>query len=615
MPWFWQKKPAEGDAAKPSEPSPAGAPTKPGGEPDDPRPRVRLNFWWGLTLVACVMGGFFFYSVVEYGYYYTIGEVPKREKMVLGGFWSLWTSYESPENLRGNPRPLVDYPPESKTESRKRTSKDKQDAPGIFQWMVSDQEKGERVYRWIPGSIEMRTLEADKAKADLEQVMAALGWPGQGADGAGPKALRAELEKLHKANLGIHEYRYQFHEPSFRTPGGDKSLPAAATRTSTINEYFHAMGTPRPAPFGWDLENAREIMKVLAQKYPEWEHRWKFLDVSQKNAEVARDTEKWARDELMRPNLVEWQKKADEANVISKQRIETAKSQIESQKAQKDQDRVKVEQEIQRVKEPQPATIKKFQDRISEIRKDIQKVTGRDATFYEFDYRGLDGKVIFVDAPSGFVIIDKGWADGIDRGFPFLVFRMKGGHIIPQGEIEVREVQPHVSHCRIRQMRDPTNPIMPGDLLENPLIVPDAPEPRVYMFFGRMKPVTGIPDELCRIWLRRHGNIVIDTPSQEPYWIPLLQVDYIIVGQLSKRGENGQPVEMKDFRELDENLRTFVNTAKQLGIPFIATENFLQMMIGTDFLPRDQNLLDYLRDNQGYQYQTTAEFFALYKGM
>lgn len=571
-----------------------GAPPAEGGVP----PRAGLSFWWILTLLASVCGGMFFYGAGRYGWYYVQKDIPEREKRLLEGDWAEGRSLEGPDVV-GNLHPLVDYP--DGTDTKEETRKE-------------EQETGRRTYRKKPGAVQVRVRELKKGEEELSAVMQGAGWGGQGVDGAGLSSLKTELERLHRGLLGLHEYRFELGETAFRQPEEKDHRPAAAPSAETPIDYYQSLRTPRGAPFGWDLETAREVMKVLAQRYREWEHRWKFLDISEHNAKVAGDTEVWARDTLMKPKLVEWQKTAEEQKQVQTTKIETQKAFADTEKQKRDQDKAKVQDEIRRVQEPQKAEIEAFKKRIEKIRVDIRKATGRNALFYEFDYRGLDGEVVYADVHRGFLVIDKGWAEGVNRGYPYLVFRYKGGHIVPEGDIEVKEVQEHVSHCRIRRMRDPKDPIQVGDRLENPLIVPDAAQPRVYMIFGRLKPVTGIPDELCRIWLRNHGNVVLEAPTKEPFWIPLLDVDYVIIGQIT-REEGGNPVEVKDVPALSEPQLTFIDTAKQLGIPFITTETFLKMMWGTHYTPRDKDLLQYLREDFGYQIQTTDEFFGLYRGM
>ncbi len=85
---------------------------------------------------------------------------------------------------------------------------------------------------------------------------------------------------------------------------------------------------------------------------------------------------------------------------------------------------------------------------------------------------------------SGLVYIDIGGRNGLRRGTKFDVFRKgKGGELILKGRIEVRAVDKDTATCGIVSQIDNMDPILPGDVVVNPLYAKNMD--RTFVLLGR----------------------------------------------------------------------------------------------------------------------------------
>ena len=115
-----------------------------------------------------------------------------------------------------------------------------------------------------------------------------------------------------------------------------------------------------------------------------------------------------------------------------------------------------------------------------------------------------DGEITYADSNLGLGWINLGKRDGIRRGLRFEVFQFrKGGEKKLKGVVEVRDIEANMSQVSIisdvkirdpktgevRVYPDPSDPIIKGDLIRNPMF--DKREQQIFVFLGE-KPINRI---------------------------------------------------------------------------------------------------------------------------
>lgn len=93
-----------------------------------------------------------------------------------------------------------------------------------------------------------------------------------------------------------------------------------------------------------------------------------------------------------------------------------------------------------------------------------------------------DGQLLEARANQGFVIINRGLYDDIRLAQRFVVYNRRGGTNRIKGEVEVIEVEPHMSIARVVNEVDPNDPLIPGDHIHNNIYNPD--ETKIYVLAG-----------------------------------------------------------------------------------------------------------------------------------
>lgn len=133
-----------------------------------------------------------------------------------------------------------------------------------------------------------------------------------------------------------------------------------------------------------------------------------------------------------------------------------------------------------------------------------------------------DGEVVRTGVESGFVVANIGSRDRVVRGLKLEVFRYVKGNYFKKGMVEVVDVEPTQSVCRIVEEVDRRlQPIAIGDLLGNPVF--DKRRPLIFVLAGEFKQFNK-PD--IAYFIRQCGSTVWDKLAPG--------VDYLVAGDRSE---------------------------------------------------------------------------------
>jgi hypothetical protein len=104
--------------------------------------------------------------------------------------------------------------------------------------------------------------------------------------------------------------------------------------------------------------------------------------------------------------------------------------------------------------------IAELNDRIAELTRQ-REIANQDVK--------ADGKVLTADTTVGFVIIDLGRGHALRKGTKFTVYNRQAGRNVDKGVVEVVKIDDRISTCRVLTEKDGKNPIVPNDLISNPV--------------------------------------------------------------------------------------------------------------------------------------------------
>lgn len=118
--------------------------------------------------------------------------------------------------------------------------------------------------------------------------------------------------------------------------------------------------------------------------------------------------------------------------------------------------------------------------RIAELEDRVRQLTSQlDLSNRDFT---SDGSVLAAGDARGYVVIDRGSRQNLQRGLAFTVFARRGGKAVVKGMIQVASVEDGIATCRILEERDANDPIIVGDQLHNPVY--DAERTRGFVVRG-----------------------------------------------------------------------------------------------------------------------------------
>lgn len=147
-------------------------------------------------------------------------------------------------------------------------------------------------------------------------------------------------------------------------------------------------------------------------------------------------------------------------------------------------------QEETKLREEAVTLTRKYQDeqmRIgnenSRLEQELQRLQQREALVR--DITRPAGKILFADRNGRYAYIDLGQDSNVQEGMKFLVYRTgKGGVREDKGEVEVKHIYPTQVQVSITREDNDKDPIIEGDLIENPLYRGPSALPRVVVLLG-----------------------------------------------------------------------------------------------------------------------------------
>lgn len=93
-----------------------------------------------------------------------------------------------------------------------------------------------------------------------------------------------------------------------------------------------------------------------------------------------------------------------------------------------------------------------------------------------------DGEVLAARATDGFLVINRGHQHNIRKGVKFTIYNRRAGRFVIKGQVEVTEVDARTSVCRVLEEKDANDPLIPGDLIHNPVYNPE--ETKIFVLAG-----------------------------------------------------------------------------------------------------------------------------------
>jgi NAD-dependent DNA ligase len=180
--------------------------------------------------------------------------------------------------------------------------------------------------------------------------------------------------------------------------------------------------------------------------------------------------------------------------------------------------------------------ITELQERITELTRQ-REIANRDAK--------ADGKIMEADSTVGFVVIDLGRQQALRKGTKFTVYNRQAGRNVFKGMIEVTDVQERISTCRVLEEKDANNPLVPNDLITNPVF--DPAKVKGFAIRGAFRRFS--KDELKRFILESGGRYDED---------PGVSTDYLVAG---------------------ENAEDFLLQANKLGITILSEEQLIESQL------------------------------------
>ncbi len=154
------------------------------------------------------------------------------------------------------------------------------------------------------------------------------------------------------------------------------------------------------------------------------------------------------------------------------------------------------------------------------LEQELQHLQQREALVR--DVTRTAGKIVFADRYAKYAYIDLGSDASLREGMKFVVYRLgKGGVRQDKGEVEVKHIYDDQTQVSITRQNAEYDPIIEGDLIENPFYAKD--KPRVVVLIGNFnqRDFRYAADEL-KARIARTGAIIEDKVT--------IHTDYVIVG-------------------------------------------------------------------------------------
>lgn len=126
-----------------------------------------------------------------------------------------------------------------------------------------------------------------------------------------------------------------------------------------------------------------------------------------------------------------------------------------------------------------------------------------------------DGRILASRATDGFVVIDRGQDDNLRKGTRFAVFNRRGGKPVIKGSVEVVEVEARMAICRVTDETNANDPLLPGDLVHNPVYNPDAV--KTFVLAGDFARFS--TEELARFISEAGGKVTKELTTSSDYLV------------------------------------------------------------------------------------------------
>lgn len=181
--------------------------------------------------------------------------------------------------------------------------------------------------------------------------------------------------------------------------------------------------------------------------------------------------------------------------------------------------------------------------RITELNDRIAELT-RQREIANQDVKA-DGVIMEADATVGFVVVDLGRNQALRKGTRFTVFNRRAGRNVYKGIIEVTNVEAGISTCRVVEEKDPNNPLIPNDLISNPVF--DRAKVKAFAIRGSF--VRFSKDELKNFIVESGGRYNEDLS---------VATDYLVAG---------------------DNAESYLLDANKLGITILSEEQLIESQL------------------------------------
>ena len=151
--------------------------------------------------------------------------------------------------------------------------------------------------------------------------------------------------------------------------------------------------------------------------------------------------------------------------------------------------------------------------RIAELDSRINELTQQ----RELNNRELraDGRILASRATDGFVVVDRGQEDNLRKGTRFTVFNRRGGKPVIKGSVEVVEVEARMAVCRVTNEVNANDPLIPGDMVHNPVYNPD--DVKTFVIKGDFTIYSA--EEIARFITESGGKVAKDLTTSSDYLI------------------------------------------------------------------------------------------------
>lgn len=216
----------------------------------------------------------------------------------------------------------------------------------------------------------------------------------------------------------------------------------------------------------------------------------------------------------------------------------------------------------------------------------IDQLSQEDVLAKQIKFGGSDGNIVQLNQDGKEAYIDIGQADGVQAGLTFGIYgRDAGGnpYQMPKANIEVvRILGPNRSLGRITGDSN-SSPILPGDLLYNPVWNPGDRESIAYVGLIYLDDDKKDDGEQFRQLVESMGGKVdafYDIKNDKIVGNINVDTGWLVVGEIPEDGdrETLDPEEARLIADLREAKTTMFNQARDNGVRLINVRNFLTFM-------------------------------------